>query len=226
MAYYKITSVPIKCQLNKILSNLTLLSSPSPSLSLSASSPTPTMSSSFSLSLSWVHENLLNHILQFLSCDWIPISFSLPHLTTPPPAAPAQTLLYLTHQNLQFHNLTSPYRIRKTSILNKPICNLWLHCKHHTQTLKPLLLSVQAPIKLHVLSPLASPIQAHVIWPIVINLELRHKDHQWERQSWNTHKAINEPNWSWTTRAWFDKKLVYVCLFINKPSLSLSFRIV
>ena len=39
-------------------------------------------------------------------------------------------------------------------------------------------------------------------------------------------RVVNEPSWSWTTRARLDKKLVHVCLFINKSSLSLSFRLV
>ena len=117
---------------------------------------------------------------------WVVIESQYVFLSpTPPTPARAQTLLYLTHQNLQFHNLTSPYKIPKSSILNKPTCNPWLHCKHHTQTLKPPLLLAQAPIKPHFLLPLASPPQAHVDQPIVINLELQHKDHQWERQSWN-----------------------------------------
>ena len=39
-------------------------------------------------------------------------------------------------------------------------------------------------------------------------------------------RAVNKPSQSWTTRARFDKKLVHVCLFINKTNLSLSFRLV
>ena len=38
-------------------------------------------------------------------------------------------------------------------------------------------------------------------------------------------KAVNEPSWSWITLTRPDKKLVYVYLFINKPSLSLSFSL-
>ena len=39
-------------------------------------------------------------------------------------------------------------------------------------------------------------------------------------------RAVNEPSRSWVTRTQLDKKLIHVCLFINKPSLSLSFRLV
>ena len=38
--------------------------------------------------------------------------------------------------------------------------------------------------------------------------------------------VIKEPSQSWTTRARLDKKLIHVCLFINKSSLSLNFWLV
>ena len=42
----------------------------------------------------------------------------------------------------------------------------------------------------------------------------------------NPSSAVNEPSQTWTTRARLDKKLIHVCLLINKPSLSLSFRLI
>ena len=42
--------------------------------------------------------------------------------------------------------------------------------------------------------------------------------------SFTTYAAVNEPSRSWITWVWLEKKLVHICLFINKPNLSLSFR--
>ena len=42
----------------------------------------------------------------------------------------------------------------------------------------------------------------------------------------NLSLAINEPSQTWITQAWLDKKFIHVCLFINKASLYLSFRLI